>query len=255
MIDYLRHVAGDAERLGAAAAAAGLDAAVPSCPGWSVRDLVRHTGKVHREKEQIVRERRSDAPPPIEPPGDDELLEWFRAGAAALVATLSATDPATPVWTWYDADQSAGFWCRRMAHETVIHRVDAELSSGEESIVDEDLAHDGIDEILVVMMTSVADWATVTPRDGTVRLAVPGGSWSVRRAYLSGTSPHSGNTYTDLEMASLVADTGDADCTVRGSAADLDLWLWGRGPLDRLEVDGNVALAHWLRERAVEDTQ
>ena len=34
--------------LGEAATAAGLDAKVPTCPGWDVTDLVVHQGMVHR---------------------------------------------------------------------------------------------------------------------------------------------------------------------------------------------------------------
>jgi hypothetical protein len=36
------------------------------------------------------------------------------------------------------------------------------------------------------------------------------------------------------------------DAAVRGTAADLHLWLWGRVPLDRLEVFGDPAIAERL---------
>lgn len=254
MIDYVSHVREDAERLAVAARAAGLDTPVPSCPGWTVRDLVGHTGVVHLEKERIVRERRTEPPPEMQPP-DDGLIDWFGEGAAALVATLAATDPATPMWTWHDPEQTAGFWRRRMAHETLIHRVDAELAAGSVGPVDEDLARDGIDEILVVMMSSAPSWATVTPGEGAVAVVTQGSAWTIRRSYLSGTSPNTGTLYEALEMAALTIGPVAADCTLRGSAADLDLWLWGRAPLDVLDVHGDRDLALWLRGMAAEDTQ
>jgi hypothetical protein len=142
-----------------------------------------------------------------------------------------------------------------MAHETLIHRVDAELAAGLAGPVDEDLARDGIDEILVVMMSSAPEWAAVASGEGTVALIVPGATWVMRRAFLSGTSPATGNTYEDLEMAALVAEPMGADCTLRGSAVDVDLWLWGRAPLDMLAVEGDPDMAHWLREMAAEDTR
>jgi uncharacterized protein (TIGR03083 family) len=44
-IDALRT---EGERMAAAAAVADPDGAVPTCPEWTVRDLIRHMGGVHR---------------------------------------------------------------------------------------------------------------------------------------------------------------------------------------------------------------
>jgi len=220
-----------------------------------VRDLVAHVGKVHREKEEIVRRLLAEPPAPVEPPQDGVLFDWFEDGASALVATLAAADPAAPAWTWHEPDQTAGFWRRRMAHETLIHRVDAELAAGSVGPIDQDLAGDGVDEVLVVKMSAAPGWATVTPGEGAVALVVPGARWTMRRSFLSGTSPDTGNVYEGLEMAALSAAPVETDCTVRGSAVDMDLWLWGRGPLEALEVEGDRELALWLRRVAAEDTQ
>ena len=73
---------------------------------------------------------------------------------AALTAEFAARSPESPAFTWYGPDQTVGFWIRRMAQETVIHRVDAELGAGVASIapIPADLAHDGIDEFLVAFV-------------------------------------------------------------------------------------------------------
>lgn len=256
MLDHLGAITDDAARLVAAARRAGLDAAVPSCPGWTVRHLLHHVGEVHRHKERIVRERLlvppEDWPPPM--PGDDEVYSWFAEGVAMLIATLAAAEPGTPVWSWYAPNQTAGFWPRRMAHETLIHRVDAELAAGAVTAIDEDLATDGIDEIVVVMMADAPAWGTVVSQGRIVRLAVPTRTWTLGVATFSGTSPDSGNTYENLPAAVLEAG-GDPDCTVAGSAASLDLWLWGRGSRDALRLEGDASLAEWLRELAAEVTQ
>ncbi|MEO6511686.1 MAG: maleylpyruvate isomerase N-terminal domain-containing protein, partial [Nocardioides sp.] len=86
------------EALAVSAEAAGLAASVPSCPGWSVHNLLAHVGTVHRWAETIVGERRSgphvEAP---EPP--DALIDWYREGHAALVATLSSAPTDVECWS------------------------------------------------------------------------------------------------------------------------------------------------------------
>jgi hypothetical protein len=62
-------------------------------------------------------------------PGDDELPGWFREGHASLVRVLEAADPDMTCWTFLDAPSSVAFWARRQAHETAIHRVDAEQAA------------------------------------------------------------------------------------------------------------------------------
>ena len=147
-------------RLLQAAASSSLDAAVPTCPAWALRDLVRHLGGVHRWATEIV------ARPRTEPwdvdleelvgtwPTDDELLEWFRQGHSALVAALTQADPTVACWTFLSAPSPLAMWARRQAHETAIHRVDAELAEG--GIItplSARFADDGIDELLTGFIT------------------------------------------------------------------------------------------------------
>ena len=139
-----------------AASRAGLDAAVPPCPPWQVKDLLRHTGYIHRWAARHVTECPDhvlDGPPEEEilrgGASDPELLDWFRAGHAALVKTLATADPALECATFMAAPSALAFWARRQAHETAIHRADAESASGVVPDYVPDFAADGIDELIM----------------------------------------------------------------------------------------------------------
>ena len=133
-IDALRR---EGDLLADAAERAGLDAAVPPCPSWQVRDLLRHTGYIHRwatrhvaecpdhvldgpSEEEILR---GGAP-------DPELLDWFRAGHARAGRDPDRGRSCPGVATFMPAPSSLAFWARRQAHETAIHRADAESAAG-----------------------------------------------------------------------------------------------------------------------------
>ena len=62
-------------------------------------------------------------------------------------------DPERPVYSFSPAHRRAGFWPRRMAHETTVHRVDAEQAAGRPvAPVPAALAVDGIDEVFGVFV-------------------------------------------------------------------------------------------------------
>ncbi len=252
---YLESTRADGDRL-AAAAELGLQAPVPSCPGWTVADLVAHTGVVHRHKTQIVGEGwMDDMPEPADPP-DSDLIAWFRDGLDEMLALLAAHDPAEPIATWLPEDQTVGFWYRRMACETVVHRIDAELAHGVVTPVDPDLAADGIDEILTVMMTGYPEWADFRALDHTVRVETTdtGHSWTLQSGFFSGTSPNTGTTYGD-EPTYVLTEDATPDTVVAGEAEDIFLFLWGRRPDDGLAVAGDAADLEKLRTVAADSTQ
>ncbi len=132
-IDALR---GEGRLMADAAANAAPDAHVPTCPEWVVRDLVRHLGGVHRWATGYV------AGPRTEQwdvnldevvgtwPDDAELVDWFREGCESLAGALEAAPPDLECWTFLRAPSPLAMWARRQAHETAIHRVDAELAAG-----------------------------------------------------------------------------------------------------------------------------
>ncbi len=233
---YLDNLASDGALLSEAARPLPFDTPVPSCPGWSVRDLVAHTGGVHRARGEVVRQRLSTRPDfeAPEPPADDHLIEWYDEGLADLLQVLRSTDPSTPNWTWWPPDQTAGFWYRRMAQETVIHRVDAELAAARSSMVEDDLAVDGIDEVLDCFLSG--DWGDEprpTPGSGE-RVQISAG----HRSWLVTLGPNS---------VELSRGDGDAAGTVSGAPAGVLLWLWGRAPDDAVELSGDPAAVRLLR--------
>jgi uncharacterized protein (TIGR03083 family) len=152
----LAHVVEQGEALRAAAVAAGPDAPVPSCPKWTVHDLVSHIGGVHAWVRESLRLTPDDPRPQAAQPPEDwqELLDWWDEQRTAMVAELGAEDPAKQVWGFIPELGTVGWWGRRQAHETAIHRLDAELARSEDVptlLFDSELAADGIDEVVAMM--------------------------------------------------------------------------------------------------------
>lgn len=205
-------------------------AEVPTCPGWRVDDLLRHVSVTHRWAERIVRERTMERAELETPPSHDSL-SWYEAGLAQLVATLRGADLSTPVWTFSPADRTARFWARRQAHETQVHRVDAERATGTVTPIDPAVAVDGIAEALEVMAPRLAKGGATA--GGTVHLHATDveGEWLIR--FLDG---------------AIEVEHGHAkgDAAVRGPAADLYLWLWGRNDTSTLDVFGETDVTERL---------
>ncbi len=220
------------------AAGLSLDDAVPSCPEWNVRQLLRHTGWVHRWAGAMVR----DARP--EPPGRDELLpggwphedglvDWFRDGHRQLVSALESAPHDLDCWTFMEMPDPRAFWARRQAHETAIHRVDAELVSGAATGFETEHAADGIDE-LAVFFISRPDRGPRAPEVKTLRVVAADAGW------------HWTVTFGPDDSAGRAGGERPADCTVTGRASDLYLYLWNRIPPDSLRIDGQGdVLGYW----------
>jgi uncharacterized protein (TIGR03083 family) len=126
---------------------------VPTCPEWHLGQLLRHLGGAHRQNERIVRTR-ATTPPSADashPAADDDyadLLPWLVDGATRLVATLREAGPDRPVWVPVLTQGTTGFYARRMACETAVHRADAALAVGAGYSLDADVAVDAMDEWL-----------------------------------------------------------------------------------------------------------
>lgn len=243
---FLAHIESDG-RLLADRAALDTSADVPCCPGWSVADLVEHTGVIHRHKTLIIDNLLLENPPPPEPPESD-LLGWYEHGLERLLAVLRAADPDREVFTWFAGDKTVRFWFRRMAHETLIHRVDAEQATSDVSPIDPDLAADGIDEVLTMYVGGYPDWGTFAPAENTAQIVCTDkpASWNIRFGRFAGSSPKTGKHH-DLDAFVTTDSLPEAGTVVRGRAADIDLWLWGRGNIDRLQVSGDAGAADRLR--------
>lgn len=196
-----------------------------------------------------------DAPEPTRP-ADAELPALLEQSTQALLAALEARSPADACWSWHAGGENVGWVTRRQAHEALIHRVDGELAVDSPSAVDEELAADGVDEVLRVMLDAVdlPDWARFDTSGVTARLDTPDASWSMEVGDFRGTSPNSGNEY-DEPAIRLIGSVSRPTASLRGAPADIDLWLWGRAGLDPIQVDGDPEVAARIRAAAVAATQ
>jgi uncharacterized protein (TIGR03083 family) len=249
--EYIYALKQQALTLGNAAASGGLDAAVPTCPPWRVRDLVRHQGYVHRWATGYVLHQHQDAVPELTEaeqltagPDDSGLLDWFEAGYADLVAALKAADPAMSCLTFLPATSALAFWARRQAHETAIHCFDARLAAGLGHSYPADFAADGIDELVIGFFGRHRD-----RMDSATLAAGPGPSLQVYAADV-GLGWHVQLT-PDRLLAYRVGRGGmpgpaPADCTLTGPAAELYLLLWNRRRPDKTEVvvSGDASVLH-----------
>ncbi|WP_326795611.1 maleylpyruvate isomerase N-terminal domain-containing protein [Streptomyces sp. NBC_01808] len=137
---------------------ADLATRVPTCPDWDLGELAVHVGGAHRWAAELVRTRATEelaeeTVPGYTGPGPRTaaaLDDWLAEGADLLAAELRAAGADAAVWSWAE-EQRAAFWARRMAHETVVHRADADGAAGVEFAVDADVAADAIDEWLEIL--------------------------------------------------------------------------------------------------------
>jgi uncharacterized protein (TIGR03083 family) len=230
-----------------AAARSGLDAPIPPCPSWQVKDLLRHTGYIHRWAARHITECPDtvlDGPQEADilrgGAADPDLLAWFRAGHAALVETLTTADPGLVCATFIDAPSSLAFWARRQAHETAIHRADAESASGLRPDYEPDFAADGIDE-LIMGFGQRRKYRPSAGYDGSMRVHATdtGHAWRVG---------------TEDGRLQARREAGDPDparpvaCTVTGPASGLYLFLWNRSDAAQagVTVSGDAAfLSSW----------
>ena len=137
----------------AVVADADLTSPVPSCPEWDLADLVHHLGSVYRwvnshvTRAVTTKPERSRLDVEAEPPAAD-LLEWWNGTFDALISTFDGLDPEMPAWNWAPQSKRVSFWQRRMAHETAVHRWDAQMATGQAEPIETKLAADGVAEVL-----------------------------------------------------------------------------------------------------------
>ncbi|MGH3186636.1 MAG: maleylpyruvate isomerase family mycothiol-dependent enzyme [Streptosporangiaceae bacterium] len=234
-----------------AAERAGLDAAVPPCPSWQVKDLLRHTGYIHRWAARHLTERPAqilDGPVEAEilagGAADGELLSWFLAGHAALVQTLQDADPDLDCPAFMPAPSPLAFWARRQAHETAIHRADAESAAAAAPVYSPEFAADGIDELIMGFGRHRKYQPAAGVDGGRLRVAAAdtGDEWLIDAL--------DGRMQPRREDAEEPAEASAATsaCTVRGPANAVYLYLWNRADAAQpgVAVTGNAdLLACW----------
>jgi len=241
--DHIEALRRQGELLADVAERAGLDASVPPCAPWLVKDLLRHTGYIHRWAARHVTECPDQI---IDGPSEEEilrggtddvgLLAWFVAGHAALVHTLATADPAVQCPMFMAAPSPLAFWARRQAHETAIHRADADSASGATPGYAADFAADGIDELIMGFGRRRKYQPGSYPKTAGVRLHVAtadtGDAWSVET--------REGRLHPRRDAGG----TEEAGCTVSGPASGLYLYLWNRADAARagVTITGDPAL-------------
>ncbi|HET7901383.1 MAG TPA: maleylpyruvate isomerase family mycothiol-dependent enzyme [Candidatus Nanopelagicales bacterium] len=240
--DYLART--DADLAALLDAADDLSRDVPGCPGWTVRDLLSHVLGVYRHKNAgfLI-----DGQPGEAPAGgwgaladDDDPRTLVRAEYDALRAHLDR-DPATPSWTWWPPEQTVGFWQRRMAQETAVHRWDAESARyGVDGAapVAPDLAADGIDELLGWLTW---DWDEVQEGAAGQRVLVS-------------TGEHSWTVALNPTSAEVTPGGADGEALVAGEPSALLLHLWGRPGEHEVARGGDLTALRLLAERLSEAT-
>ena len=228
---------------------ADLAAEVPTCPGWTVRQLLKHLGIVHRWTTAMVAVTSAQPMPspdlaedqPADPGSPAAWAEWISVGGSKLLDALRAAEGDAPMWAW-GADQHVRFWSRRQLHETTIHRVDLEIATGHASwAIEPRVAVDGIDEFLVNLAHVVRSNPDVAKLRGEGSLHFHAtdveGEWMV-----------------ELSSEGFVVSHGHGKGSVaaRGTAADLLAVLYRRAGSERLELFGDTDLfATWLTNSAM----
>lgn len=231
-LDHLHHVREESRRLLDVAVHGDPQAPVTSCPGWTVTDLLGHVGVVQRFHGGHL-DRGTTEPPtaPRPTPPDEGLAGWVADGTAALLDALARLGRDAPAWNFAGAQpMTTAFWHRRMALEAAVHRWDVEEARGVAGTVDPALAVSGIEEVAEVWIPlrrsrAAGDGAPT----GAVRLEVTDVG-EIRTALVGEASAGAG-----------------ADAVLRGPAQRLLLVLWGRLPLDAVEVEGDRTVAGAVR--------
>ena len=224
--DHLHHFDQEHERFVAACRRAGVAASVPSCPGWSVGDLLYHMYEVQYGWHRVTAERRESFDGMNLParPDDESLVALLEGEHIGYAAMLRAFPPATPIFTWA-GPQTFAWLARRMAQEIAVHRVDADLAAGEPTPIDGTLASDGIDEFLEFFVNTA---------NGTVGGSVHihctdvAGEWTIRE---------------DGREFAVTREHAKGDAAIRGAASDVLLALWRRTRLSTVDVVGDGAVA------------
>lgn len=253
-LEYARYcdaIIDEAGRFADAVRESDAEQSVPTCPEWTLAQLVTHVGRAHRRATTLVERRAKEpveAPDVTVPGGAAGRAGWLTDGARELAAVLRQAGPDVPVWSW-STEQHTGFWARRMAHETAVHRADAELAVGRSGDIAPDLAADGLSECLDLLSLPAA--ASRFPALMELLCGEPTlhfhatdeglderGEWMLRGSS-SGLTWEHGHSKGDV--------------AVRGPAAVLLLVLLRRIPPDdpRVQVMGDAALLDgWLDRTA-----
>jgi uncharacterized protein (TIGR03083 family) len=238
--EHITAVGQEAKLFAEAAEQGGLDAEVPSCPGWNIRDLVRHLMEIHLWAAAHV------AQPHDKPwvddlaelaefwpdlavfwPEDGDLVKWYLDTNANLVDALESAPLDVESFTFLPAPSPLAMWARRQAHETAVHRFDAENAAGIASRFDPVFASDGIDELLMAFAPRRDEFPLESSKSMLVHATDTDDDWHVTLG---------------PDGISTTRGDGPADITLSGDASDIYLALWNRGDDSNITVTGDENL-------------
>ncbi|MFI5782835.1 maleylpyruvate isomerase family mycothiol-dependent enzyme [Nocardia sp. NPDC051570] len=236
----------------AVAAAPSLDVQVPTCPEWTLFDLVQHLG-VGRRAWAATIAAGPDATAKSAPQGDpaapqerEALLAWLAASTQQLLDALREAGPDRGCWTWWGKSQSpqtCGAVARHQLHEIAVHTYDAQLTLGAPQPLPDEVALDGVEEFLSTICTTTVPW----PHEPAAvdYHATEGRSW---RYWVSADGARAARLPTPDTMPATAdgEDSDAADASSRGTANELVLAFYGRIPLDSLKLNGNRRLLDQL---------
>ncbi|MET7995033.1 maleylpyruvate isomerase family mycothiol-dependent enzyme [Amycolatopsis sp. NPDC005232] len=243
---YAREVLTQSEAFAVLVDGADPTVAVPTCPEWTLGELVGHVGQAVRWAAAVTA-KGEFVPPRLVPeaavPADP--ARWVRSAGEALVAAAAEIGAERETWTW-SSDLRAVFWLRRMTHELLVHRADAAAALGVPFVVEPDLAADAITEFVELLPDRVRH----NPASPVRRLA---GAGEVLHLEATDGAGEWLLTRTPEGLAMTHEPPAQApDVTVRGAAAHLALVLYGRrSPAEaELTVTGDAELFEFVRETA-----
>ena len=236
LIDYgrmLEVVGIEAELMLDTATTALPDAAqaeVPGCPGLTLAETLRHVGNIHRFARQWIRDGHEPAQRE-QPLLEGDLVGFVRSGVRDLLTELRRHNPADSCATWWPADPTHGFWRRRMAHETTVHRVDVQAAAGGPvHPIDPYVALDGIDELLLLWFGHrLGERGLSWPQHSTVALSAADRWWLA----LLGPGRSTARRVEEAEAHT-------ADGLVSGNPMNVYLWSWGRLPDQSVRISGDL---------------
>ena len=225
---------------------ADTDTPIPTCPDWTLADLVAHVGGGHHWAATMITEHATEridyasVPDARRPHDRQTAAHWLRDSARQVLSAVDATGAEVPVWTPFGSPRSAGWWIRRRLHESSAHRADALLALDRDVVIAPEVAADGVSELLDLIAMGSARFRTPLDDGDTLCLIA-----------------------TDLDAAWSIVRTGDviawsgrprtATVTVRGSAVELFLLVLRRVPAAALGsgiIGDRAVLDAWLERVA-----
>ena len=238
--EHITAVGQEAKLFAQAAEQGGFDVDIATCPGWTMRDLVRHLIEIHLWAAAHV------AQPHDKPwvddlaeltafwpdlavfwPNDKDLVDRYLDTNANLVNALESAPLDVESFTFLPAPSPLAMWARRQAHETAVHRFDAENAAGITSEFNPQFAADGIDELVAAFAPRRNEFPIESDQTMLVHAQDTNDAWRVTMG---------------PEGITTIRGDGPANVTLTGDASDLYLVLWNRTDDSNITITGDGEL-------------